>query len=209
MTGGASLPGPPPLPPADLNRRPLAIGEVRAGTILCRIHRTAAGVLYFGPRTDPRQRGRWDAPDDGYGVCYLAWEGRTAFSETLLRELGREEVSESGDLAPRSLARIELTRTLRVARMHGPGLRQLRATAAVVQGSYDVTWAWSQALHGHPDRVDGIVYRARHDDDDLAVALFDRARDAVAVLDSTPLLDLALSAELGSWLDRYQIGLGS
>jgi hypothetical protein len=56
--------------------------------------------------------------------------------------------------------------------------------------------------------VDGIIYRARHDDDDLAVALFERARDAIAVLDSTPLLDLSLSAELGSWFDRYEIGLG-
>lgn len=97
---------------------------------------------------------------------------------------------------------------LRLARMHGPGLRQMKATAAVVQGSYDVTWAWSHALHEHPDRVDGIVYRARHDDDDLAVALFERARDAIAVLDSTPLLDLSLSAELGSWFARYEIGLG-
>ncbi|HLL81794.1 MAG TPA: hypothetical protein VK420_04045 [Longimicrobium sp.] len=41
------------------------------------------------------------------------------------------------------------------------------------------------------------------------MALFDRARDAIAVLGTTPLLELALSAELGSWLDRYQIGLGS
>ncbi|HEX8453773.1 MAG TPA: hypothetical protein VF647_16845, partial [Longimicrobium sp.] len=64
MTSGASLPGPPPLPPADLSHRPLAIGEIPAGSILCRIHRTAAGALYFSPRTDPRLRGRWDAPDD-------------------------------------------------------------------------------------------------------------------------------------------------
>lgn len=208
MTSGASLPGPPPPPPADLSRRALPIAEVPAGFILCRIHRTAAGVLYFGPRTDPRQRGRWDAPDDGYGVCYLAHRGHTAFSETLLRELDREEVSESGDLAPRSLARIQVNRTLLLARMHGPGLRQMRATTAVVQGSYDVTWAWSHALHEHPDHVDGIVYRPRHDDDELAVALFDRARDAIAVLDSTQLLELSLGAALGSWLDRYGIGLG-
>ncbi|HLL81793.1 MAG TPA: hypothetical protein VK420_04040 [Longimicrobium sp.] len=160
MTGGASLPGPPPLPPADLSRRALPIGEVPAGTILCRIHRTAAGVPYFGPRTDPRQRGRWDAPNDGYGVCYLEWEGRTAFSGTLLCELDREEVSVSGDLAPRSLARVEVKRPLLLARMHGPGLRQMRATAAVVQGSYDLTWAWSHAVHEHPHRVDGIMYRA-------------------------------------------------
>jgi hypothetical protein len=195
------------MPPRNLSRRALATREVSVGTVLFRIHRTEAGVLYFGPRTDPRERGRWDAPDASYGVCYVALEGHTAFSETLLRELDREEVSESGDLAPRSLARVQVNRALLLARMHGPGLRRVKATAAVVQGSYDVTWAWSQAIHEHPDRVDGIVYRARHDDDDLAVALFERARDAITVLDSTPLLDLALGAEIGNWLDRYEVGL--
>jgi hypothetical protein len=68
---------------------------------------------------------------------------------TLLRELDREEVSARGDLEPRSLAR-----------MHGPGLRRMKATAAVVQGRYEITWAWSRAIHTHPSRVDAIGYRA-------------------------------------------------
>lgn len=207
MTTGASLPGPAPLPPPDLDRRALASREIPAGTVLYRIHRTAVDALHFGPRTDPEARGRWDAPDDSYGVCYLAERGHTAFAETMLRELDREEVSESGDLAPRSLARIRVMRRLVVARMHGPGLRRMKAIAAVVQGSYDVTWAWSYALHAHPGCVDGIACRARHDNDDLAVALFDGARDVVAALGSTPLLDLSLAGEVGSWLDRYEIGL--
>jgi hypothetical protein len=165
MTAGASLPGPAPLPPPDLDRRALATREIPAGSVLYRIHRTAVDALHFGPRTDPEERGRWDAPDDGYGVCYLAEQGHTAFAETMLRELDREELSESGDLAPRSLARIQVIRRLVLARMHGPGLRRMKATAAVVQGSYNLTWAWSHALHAHPGRVDGVAYRARHDDD--------------------------------------------
>lgn len=210
MTHGASLPGPPPLPPRDFERRPLAIRQIPAGTLLYRIHRTPMGVLHFGPRIHREARGRWDAPDDSYGVCYLAEQAHTAFSETLLRELDREEVSENGDLATRSLAQLEVNRTLRLARMHGPGLRRMKATAAVVQGAgaYEITWAWSLAVHAHPGRADGIRYRARHDDDDLSVALFERARGAVTVLGSTPLLDLTLSATVGSWLDRYGIGLG-
>jgi hypothetical protein len=152
-------------------------------------------------------RGRWDAPDDSYGVCYLAEGGHTAFAETLLRELDRDEVSEADDLAPRSLARLRTSRTLVLAHMHGPGLRRMKATAAVIQGSYDATWAWSLALHSHPEGVDGIVYRARHDDDDLAIALFDRASSGIEVLGSTPLLDLSLSVDLGAWLDRYGIAL--
>jgi hypothetical protein len=202
-----SPPGAPPLPPPDFDLRDLAVREIAPGTVLYRIHRSSVEALYFGPRTRPDERGRWDAPDDSYGVCYLAEQGHTAVAETLLRELDREEVSQKGDLAPRSLARVRVERTLVLARMHGQGLRRMKATAAVVQGPYETTWRWSRAIHDHRRQVDGIAYRARHDDDDLSVALFDRAAGAVTVLKSTPLLHPALAGELGSWLDRYGIGL--
>jgi len=207
VSGPLHRPGPVPLPPDDFGRRPLATREIAAGTHLHRIHRARVGALFFGPRTDLEARGRWDAPQDGYGVCYLAEQSHTAFAETLLRELDRGEVSEQDDLAPRSIARVRVERTLVLARMHGAGLRRMRATAAVVQGPYDVTWEWSRSIHQHPDGVDGIAYRARHDDDDLSVALFDRAAGAVTALPSTPLLHPGMAGELGRWLDRYGIGL--
>jgi hypothetical protein len=207
MSGDAALPGPPPLPPANFDRRALALREIPRGTLLYRIHRTSRGVFHFGPRTDPEERGRWDAPDDGYGVCYLAEHPHTAFAETLLRELDREEVSEKDELAPRSLARVRVERSISLARMHGPGLRRIKATAAVVQGPYEITQQWSWAIHAHPSHVDGIRYRARHDDEDLSVALFGRAADALTLLDSTPLLHPSLAGELADWLDRYGIGL--
>ncbi len=207
MSDASSRPGPPPLPPPDFGLRDLTVREIAKATLLYRIHRSGVGALFFGPRPDPDDRGRWDAPDDGYGVCYLAVQGHTAFAETLLRELDREEVSERGDLAPRILARIRVKRTLVLARMHGQGLRRMKATAAVVQGPYPVTWAWSKAIHDHRSQVDGIAYRARHDDDDLSVALFNRAARTITVLESTPLLHPTLAGELGSWLDRYGIGL--
>ncbi len=207
MSGGSSRQGPPPLPPTNLAQRELTRREIPAGTLLYRIHGTSVGALYYGPRSDPEEHGRWDAPDDSYGVCYLAERGHTAFAETLLRELDREEVSEKGDLRPRSLAHVRVERPLVLARMHGSGLRRMKATAAVVQGPYEITWAWSRAIHDHPSELDGIGYRARYDDDDFSIALFDRAADAITVVDSRPLLDPALAVELGSWLDRYGIGL--
>jgi hypothetical protein len=207
VTSGASLPGPPPRPPADLDRRALPLYEVRAGTVLYRMHRRRLGALFFGPRTDLNDRGRWDAPDDSFGICYLAEAAHTAFAETMLRELDRDQVSEVGDLAPRSLARLVVEQPLRLARMHGAGLRRMKATAAVVQGPYEITWEWSRAIHGHPEGVAGISYRARHDDDGLSIALFQREESALRSLDSTPLLDPSLAADLGAWLDRYDIGL--
>jgi hypothetical protein len=200
-------PGEPPLPPPELKLRHLAVREIATGSFLFRIHRSSVGALYFGPRVQPNERGRWDAPDDGYGVCYLAEQDHTAFAEALLRELGRDDVSEEGDLAPRSRARVRVERMLVLARMHGQGLRRMKATAAVVQGPYPTTWAWSRAIHDHDDHVDGIAYRARQDDDDLSVALFDRAAEAITVVESTPLLHPALAGKLGRWLDRYGIGL--
>jgi hypothetical protein len=203
---GASPPGP-PQPPADLGRHTLPVHEIPAGALLYRMHRRRLGALFFGPRTDPNDRGRWDAPDDSFGVCYLAEEAHTAFAETMLRELERDEVSETGDLAPRNLARLVVERPLRLARMHGAGLRRIKATAAVVQDPYEITWAWSHAIHAHPECLAGISYRARHDDDGLALALFQRDETALRLLDSTPLLDPSLATDLGAWLDRYDIGL--
>jgi hypothetical protein len=60
---------------------------------------------------------------------------------------------------------------------------------------------------GRDEDGDQCPAYARHDDDDLSIALFDRAADAIVILDSTPLLDPSLAVELGSWLDLYGVGL--
>lgn len=130
-----------------------------------------------------------------------------AFAEALLRDLTLDYLG-TETLAARSLARVTLRRDLQVVRMHGAGLRRLRATAAVVHGPYENTWKWAKALHQHPASVDGIRYRARHDDDGLSLALFDRAEDAIELNGSTPLLETTLAEALAGWLDRYGIGLG-
>lgn len=207
MIGGDSPPAPPPLPPEDFPAREMPIVEIAPGTILFRIHRGTREVFHYGPRPHPEDRGRWDAPDLGYGVCYVAEHEHTAFAETLLRDLDREDLSERDEIAPLHLARLEVTSPLALVRMHGPGLRRMKATATVVQGPYEVTWAWSQAIHQHPLEVAGIRYRARHDDDDHSIALFDRARNAVRVLDSMPLLHPSRILVLQECLDRYNIGL--
>lgn len=207
MAATPSLPGPPPDPPADLDARSLPAHVVPAGTVLYRIHRRTRGALHFGPRSRPEARGRWDAPDDSFGVCYLAERPHLAFAETLLRDLAIEEVA-SATLAARALAEVEVRRDLPLVKLHGAGLRRLRATGAVVQGPYATTWSWSRALHRHPSAPDGVRYHARHDDDAFALAVYDRAADTLAPGRSVPLLDPALAHDLGSWLDRYGIGLG-
>ncbi|HEV2129519.1 MAG TPA: RES family NAD+ phosphorylase [Longimicrobiaceae bacterium] len=170
------------------------------------MHHTLHEPLFFGPPPGAAPQGRWDAPAGEYRVCYLAEEAHLAFAETFLRSPGVPYVHR-GYLAERSLARIQVLRDLQLVALHGPGLARIGATAAVVSGLYALTRAWSGALHAHPAAPDGIRYRARHDDDGFAVALFDRAADAVAERERQELLDRTNTIELATWLDRYGTGL--
>lgn len=91
---------------------------------------------------------------------------------------------------------------------HGAGLNRLGADASVPSGDRRHAQPWAAALHAHPSRPDGILWRARPDDDAFSVAVFDRARNTLELVDSTSLLDPSLGAELGRWLDRYEIAVG-
>jgi RES domain len=199
-------PGPPPLPPPDLHARRLPIHVHEAGWGLWRIHPADLSILFFGPAKGQPPRGRWDAPDGRFHVCYLAEHSYAAFAETFLREPGAM-VLETEDLQARSLARIRVLAPLRLVAMHGPGLHVVGATAASCTGDYAVSRAWAAALHDHPDAPDGIRYRARHDDDGFAVALFDRAERMVVDAQSEPLTHPSNLGFLAECLNRYEMGL--
>lgn len=201
-------PGPPPSPPANLHARRLTTVTRPAGTVLYRIHRTVHAPLHFGRESDPWRRQRWDAPDATYGVCYLAEADHIAFAETLLRDLPLHAVAEA-ELRIRSCTRLRLRSPVRLVEMHGKGLQRNRADASVVHGPYPNTWAWSKELWRHPDAPDGILFRARHDDSGLSVALFDRAAGSVEEVETIALLDPRMAITLGRWLDRYELGLSS
>jgi hypothetical protein len=207
VSAAAARPGPPPLPPPDLAAQALPLHTLEAGTLLYRIHFRHHDPVHFGRSPEAGDRHRWDAPDAGYGVCYLGEADPIAFAESFLRQQPTRYL-ESAQLEPRSLATLCTTREVRLARMHGDGLARLGATLAVVAGPYEVCQAWSLALHRHPGSppVDGISYRARHDDG-LAVALFDRAGDTLEEVSRLALLDPQLATVLAGWLDRYALGL--
>jgi hypothetical protein len=204
--GRDDAPGPPPLPPPDLGSRTLPIEIHPAGAALARIHPAGLGALFFGPAPGTAPRGRWDAPAGEFRVCYLAEAPETAFAETFLRTPG-VALLDKGDLAARSLARILAARDLRLVAMRGRGLARMGTTAAVCSGAYAVSRAWAAALHAHPDRPDGIRYRARHDDDGFALAVFDRAGDDLEEVDTRTLALPAAAPMLAPWLDRYGVGL--
>lgn len=203
-SAAADEPGPPPTPPRDLRKRPLPIHVPPFDQPLFRIHPVNRGPLFFGPAKGQPPRGRWDSPDGRVGVCYLAEQPYAAFAECFLRQPGTM-VLEMEDVRQRALAVARPMRELRLVAMHGAGLHAVGATAASCTGPYAVSRAWSAALHGHPEKPDGIRYRARHDDDGFAIALFDRAEQDLIPFGGAPLDDPRCRRVLADFLDRYGI----
>jgi hypothetical protein len=202
----ADEPGPPPLPPRDLKKRPLPVHVVPAMTNLYRVHPANRAALFYGPLPGQPPRGRWDSPDGKFGVCYMAEQSYAAFAECFLRNPG-VMMLEAVDLTERALALLQPWRDLRLVAMHGAGLHAVGATAASCTGPYAVSRQWAAALHAHPDKPDGIRYRARHDDDGFAIALFDRARRDVREAGGAPLDDERCVTHLTAFVERYGVGL--
>ena len=160
--------------------------ELPTGTELHRFYKAAYEPIYF----DPSLSGRLNAPDGSYGVLYAAEARSGAFAETFLREPGRTLLA-ADFVAARAYVKLRSSRSLQLIRFAGPGLARLGATAEIVHGGwpYAAPQAWSAALHGHPIAADGIAYYARHDDEELCYALFDRAQTAVQEVERDPDLD--------------------
>jgi len=172
----APLPPPDPPDPPDLAARKPRELNLSTGDILHRFYTAAFEPIFF----DTGSTGRLNSPDGSYGVLYTAKTIQGAFAETFLRIPGLTQLP-ADLLAKKAYVTLKVLRPLKIVRLTGPGLAILGATAQVVHGGlpYDVPQAWSKALHDHPRTYDGIAYHARHDDEALCYALFDRAADGV------------------------------
>lgn len=175
------------------------------------MHAAARTPLWFGPAAGNAPRGRFDDPARAdaadvatFGVCYLGDTREAAFAESFLRHPGVRLVSRA-TFEARAMSDVEVTRALRLVALFGPGLAAVGATAAVSHGPHAVARRWARAFWAHPDRPDGIAYRCRHDDDALAVAVFDRAGDALAVRRTGAVREDRMW--FGRTLDRYRLAL--
>jgi hypothetical protein len=171
-----------------------------------RIHSSRHSAIFFGRRLSPGDH-RFDAPAGEFGVLYAGRDAHCAFVETFLHETGIRFVTTT-ELSQRRLSVVEARRSLRLVDLRGNGLARMGADAQLTSSTdYALTQSWSKALHDHPRQPDGILYRARHDPERSAVALFDRVRPDLATHVVGKLADKAFAPLLADILDTYDVGL--
>jgi hypothetical protein len=170
----------------------LRLSRVKAGTRWMRIHAPGRNALWFGPGSGRPPIHRFDDPEGRFRVCYFGTTLEVCFAETFLRD-PPVRILALDDLAGRSIATVEVRRDLRLVPVHGSSLARLGVTAE------------SRALWEHSDKPDGILYRPRHDDSALSVALYDRAKDGLAIVGDRSLSEDA--QQLAGLLRRYGLGL--
>lgn len=189
-----------PAPPADLATRKPALVTLEAGALLHRFYTSAFDPIYF----DKSDLGRFNAPDESYGVLYCAQADRGALAETFLRTPGRR-VIDPGLLATKGYARLTTSNDMTLISMAGPGLAILGATAEITSSGppYLIPQIWSAALKVHPVAADGIAYRSRHDDDQICYALFDTDATTITEISRITEIDTDWFWELA---ESYEMG---
>jgi hypothetical protein len=187
---------PPSLPREDLP----------PGSTLARIHWRGTTEPFFGPKPGERPSHRFHDPMGEFRVCFLGENPTASFAETFLRRSPVRLVTRD-ELARRGLTAFGVLRPLRLVKLHGNGLAKVGCTAQITSSDppYDEPQRLSRELWLHPDAVDGISYLCRHDNDLRAFALYDRAADALRVLDADDLL--ADHGRLLAWSRRYGFAL--
>jgi len=176
---------------------------ISTAVTLWRVYRLSRRPLLFGRAAVHR----FDDPAGAYGVLYASEGPRGAFIESVGWDTRRRVVG-WGELAMRGFVLFRPRQTLRVFDLDGPELRRVGADARLVAGEdCSISRSWSAALHDHPSRVDGLRYRARHDNQELSLALFDRCRPKLMELERRKLADPKHAAFLADLLDHYGMGL--
>lgn len=196
-------PKPHPLPPDDFNQLSLPVSIAKTRDYYRLNSSSFSTAIYF----DKSGAGRFDEPQQSYGICYTGETLEAAFIESFGRELGVKFVSQEL-LRSRNLFLISNSKDLKLVNLFGSSLAKLGADSRLTGGDdYGMSRAWAEAIYHHPQQVDGIRYFSRHDNEQLCCGLFDRSQKVLSEVNQGNLLD-KYSQKLGDILDRYQFSLG-
>jgi len=180
----------------------LTLKSIPVDSKLYHCHQCKHDPCYFAAN----QIHRFDAPLANFSTCYFSLSAYGAFAESLINRRHGQLLSME-DMTNFCLSVVTLARPLQLVHCHGEGLTRNGIDSSIASTSDRVvTMALSARLHAHTQLADGLVYRARHDDDQFSVVLYDRARSALDRIESkTPWRDTGSTFE--DILDRYQIAL--
>lgn len=191
---------PHPAPPPDFFSRSLPV--IESAGAWYRLNPVGyASSLYF----DRSGKGRFDGAELGYGILYVGEDEYASFIECYGRVHGARGVAESA-LLQRNLFRICSARPLVIVDLTGNNLVKLGADARLSSGSYVVARQWASSISSHPQKVDGLKYRSRHDDERICYGFFDRTRPYLIEENLGNLVDNHPSL-LASILAHYDYGL--
>jgi RES domain-containing protein len=158
-----------------------AIDTLPAGDVLYRVFTTTRGAAEFNPGVgSPTRFGFFGTPV--VPIMYAAQTEEAAIAETLLHNVPPEGGVLSYDrYSDKALVLLAVTRDLRLAVLHGLGLRRLKVRADEVTSSpsstYPTTVQWAEAAHAIG--LDGMVWMSRLCNDSKAYVFFgDRCADA-------------------------------
>ena len=191
-----------PEPPHDLSSLSPVFRKFVKGDALYRLCGASYSPLFFGKTGT----GRFDAPDNSYGVMYAGLDVYACFIETFGHKTGVKFVTTHA-LNARALHRLTLVRDLSVVDLSGAGLASLGADARLISGSNPLAQRWGAALRGCSPTPDGIIYPARHDLSKLALALFEHTSNAFTTVSLGSLLDPPNQSQLAEILKAYKFGL--
>lgn len=164
-----------------------------AGSRLIRIHRVCDGPIWFGPKRGSPPVYRFDAPEGEFRMLYAAATLTGAFVETVLRSNRR--IVAPAFVNERQWSVFQITRPLVLAKLHGHGLLPFGVDAAITSDAlYAVPQRVALTLFNAFPQLDGIAYRARHNNDEICYAIYDRVSGADLVVAESHLFEHNMDA---------------
>ena len=164
--------------PTALFPRGVLAEIIPVGTIIVRMHHESRSPLWFGPQPGIPPQHRFDAPGGEYRTLYCAARLAGAFVESVLRKPAGRIVARAY-VDERVWSDLTVRRILRLAKLRDEGLHWHRTDAAVSSSdNYAPSRRLALALHAAFPDIDGLAYRARHNNGEICYALFDRVSAA-------------------------------
>ncbi len=149
--------------------------------MLYRVHSAKFAACGFNPSPAVSGAGgRFDTAEGTPAYLYAARSRRTAIAESLLRAVpfdarGVRAVPLAA-LRSRCLSELVATADITLVSLHGPGLARVGQDTWLVRSDsaeYPRTREWAAAIMRWAPSASGLEWRPRHDDDGLAVCLYE------------------------------------